>query len=123
MNQTQNHVNAFTLCWKQFKLAYAFPPFVIVGKVLSKVRQDEIDCVVIVPNWPNQNWYSYLIRMLIDCPIILHTRDKILTSPLEPDVVLPLSPKLMLLACLISGNHSKNKNFQQKLLTSSSTNT
>ena len=114
-------VNAFTVDWGEWSPIYAFPPFAIIGKVLQKIKQDCAEGIVIVPNWPNQVWFSVLCRMLIDLPFVLHHRKKLLSLPSYPEETHPLLPKTKLLACRLSGNRSTCKNFQKKLSTLSLT--
>ena len=43
-------VDAFSLCWKSFK-PYAFPPFGLLGRVLHKLKLEEIlDALIIAPS-------------------------------------------------------------------------
>ena len=63
-------VNGFLIPWKNF-LFYAFPPLNQIPRVLQKVHFDKAEGVLVVPNWPNQPWYSLLRSMLINEPFIL----------------------------------------------------
>ena len=54
--------------WTQFSLPYCFPPFPLVGQVLAKVRDQEVDRLILVaPWWPTKPWFSTLINMMLDC--------------------------------------------------------
>ena len=45
-------VDAFSLSWKDFR-PYMFPPFSLIGRVLHKLKLDEVlDEIVIAPLWP-----------------------------------------------------------------------
>ena len=50
---------------------YAFPPFSILQRVLQKFSEEEATGLLVVPNWPTQIWWPYLMNMLIDFPLIL----------------------------------------------------
>ena len=108
-------IDAFTFDWKKYCPFYAFPPFCIVSNVLQKVLKDDCEWVIIVPNWPNQPWFSQLINMLIRVPLIIPSRNKQIYLPSQPDLHHPLSKKLTLLACVISGHCSKVVTFQKML--------
>ena len=62
--------------------AYAFPPFVMLGRVLEKVQQDHpCEMILIAPKWPNQSWYARLMEVLVDFPLALPLRKDLLTQP------------------------------------------
>ena len=111
------HIDAFSLDWSRFRLLYMFPPFSVVGESLQKIAQDKGEAILIVPFWPQQLWFPNMLRQLIDHPIILPSTDKIL-SLAHSKAKHPLSPKLKLLACRVSGNNLKCKGFRTRLSTS-----
>ena len=43
-------VDAFTIAWKT-QLNYAFPPFSLIPRVLSKVQQDQACLLLVAPVW------------------------------------------------------------------------
>ena len=43
-------------------LLYAFPPFSMIGKVLLKIKTEEVDVILITPSWPAQPWYSKVLE-------------------------------------------------------------
>ena len=48
-------VDAFLTDWsKQF--SYTFSPFILLGKVTSKICRGEAHCIVIIPKWITQYW-------------------------------------------------------------------
>ena len=98
-------VNAFLIPWKNF-LFYAFPPFNQISRVLQKVHFDKGEGILlVVPNWPNQPWYSLLKSMLINEPFILPPSKHLLYLPSQPGLPQPLHQHLELLACHISGQN------------------
>ncbi|CAB4006455.1 Hypothetical predicted protein, partial [Paramuricea clavata] len=111
-------VNAFTICWKPY-LFYAFPPFSIIPLVLQKIREEESTGLLVVPKWPAQPWWPYLMRMVIQVPVILPNKENTIYMPSKPDLIHPLYPKLTLLMCHISGDPLKIKDFQRGLCLSS----
>ena len=64
-------VDAFTVDWKQFKLIYMFPPFSLLGSCIQKIRLEEANAVVVAPLWPTQPWFTRLMEMLVDQPILI----------------------------------------------------
>jgi hypothetical protein len=107
-------VNAFTISWHSY-LFYAFPPFSIIPLVLQKIREEESTGLIVVPNWPTQPWWPYLMRMVIQNPVVLPNNKNMLQLPTKPDLVHPLYPKLTLLLCHVSGKPSKIKDYQKQL--------
>ena len=63
-------INAFTISWRPY-FFYAFPPFSIIPLVLQKIRAEESTGLVVVPKWPAQPWWPYLMRMVIQIPVVL----------------------------------------------------
>lgn len=58
--------DAFSISWDKC-IAYAFPPFVLLSRVLRKIeQQSDINIVLIAPEWPTQSWFSKLMMMAND---------------------------------------------------------
>ena len=112
------HINAFSIYW-QGRPFYAFPPFAVIGKVLHKIVLDVATGIIVVPNWPTQPWYSLLMKLLIDTPILLCSCKSLLQHPANSKPH-PLANKLNLLACMISGKTQEQQTFQQRASGSSS---
>lgn len=51
-------IDAFTLNWSEFYF-YAFPPFILITKVLRKIIDDKTEGILAVPRWPAQPWFSF----------------------------------------------------------------
>ena len=63
---------------------YIFPPFSLFGRILMKLKVEEVsDVLVIVPWWPTAHWYPPLLQLLVQCPILLPQWDELLTLPRE----------------------------------------
>ena len=112
------HVNAFSISW-QGRPFYTFPPFAAIGKVLHKIVLDVATGIIAVPNWPKHPWYSILMKLLIDIPILLRSSKTLLQHPTK-STPHPLANKLNLLTCIISGKNQEQQTFQQRALGSSS---
>ena len=107
-------IDAFTLNWQNINL-HAFPPFSVVSAVLQKLQEEKASSVVVLPNWPTQVWFSKAMRMLIQHPVILQKSKSLLKLPSKPSEVHPLSNKLSLLVCHLSGDNYKVRDLQRKL--------
>jgi len=94
---------------------YGFPPFSIIGKVLRKIKEEELEVSLILPLWPSQFWFGRALHMVVEAPRLLPKSKEILVLPQEPDRVHSLWNKLKLTLFKLSGNPSKVKDFQQKL--------
>ncbi len=109
-------VNAFTANWNFNVLVYIFPPFNLLGRVLTKIDLDQCEAIVIVPMWTTQPWFAKLLRLLTDCPFILPRTSRILQHPSKDTMTLP---KMTLLACRLSGRDSDVQVYRHRLLQSS----
>ena len=97
-------IDAFTLDWSQFKF-YAFPPFILVGRVIQKIIMDKATGIVVAPDWPNQPWYHSFSQLVVrEC--FLYPRDDLLYLPNDEDTVHPLHQSLRLRAALLSSGTS-----------------
>ena len=111
-------VDAFTLNWGEFSLVYAFPPFSLLTRVLRKFLRDQAEGICIVPLWRTAVWFPVLLSMVTEVPLILPRGRQTLVQPHtgEPH---PLHKSLDLVACRVSGKTSRNREFLQRLSTSS----
>ena len=110
-------INAFLMNWKPYYF-YAFPPFSLLATFLQKIEQDQSTGILIVPMWTTQPWFTLLLNLLTDNPLALPQTDSLLFLPLS-NAIHPLSRRLQLMACKVSGSPSNRETFQAKLPTSS----
>ncbi|XP_077991021.1 uncharacterized protein LOC144445357 [Glandiceps talaboti] len=103
------HIDAFTINWKSHYF-YAFRPFSVIGRCTQKVAVDQATGILITPLWPTQPWFTQLLQMLVDHPLLLPRMDNLLRFP-NSQRLHPLRKKLQLIACLVSGNHLKSKTY------------
>ena len=74
-------VDAFLQPWDNLQ-AYAFPPIAIITRVLLKLRASHnCDLTLIVPFWPQREWFPDLLELLSDIPIELPKRRDLLRQP------------------------------------------
>ena len=83
--------------WSNRGLAYAFPPFALINRILYKVQQEKLESLLIItPTWPTQTWYPRLLAMSIKDPLLLPRHHKLLTNPEEEIHPLVLNRSLTL---------------------------
>ena len=93
-------VNAFSISWNDKKF-YAFPPFAIISRVIQKIVYDNAMGILVVPNWPNQIWFSLLEDITISF-IILPPSENLLLLPQNLGECHPLAKTLRLRVVLVS---------------------
>ena len=94
-------------------------PVVFLPRVLRKIKEDQATAVfLIAPNWTGQPWFSDLIQMLVDRPLLLPQGHSLLFLPFQPTAFHPLWKSLQLAVWPLSGTVNKQQAFERKLLTS-----
>ena len=73
-------VDAFAQDWSNLT-PYAFPPILMVGRCLQKIREEKVEKAVIgTPLWRSQAWYPLLLHMSISNPCLLpHSKNLAVT--------------------------------------------
>ena len=92
--------------WKQWSLPYCFPPFPLLPQVLAKVRDQQVDkMILIVPWWPTKPFFPLLLEMILDVRRIRMMNKLVidLTTGLPPQEV----KRLKLAVCLVSGTSAQ----------------
>ena len=107
-------VDAMQQDWTHF-YPYAFPPFSLIGKVLQKVRKQQIDMILIAPVWTTQPWYPILLNMAIEFPLFIQNKKGLLQDPQGNAHHLITNNTLHLSAWLISGKKWQVERFQAGL--------
>ena len=94
--------DAFLHSWSRWNLPYAYPPPILVGRVLQKLRADSCrHSIIIVPVWQAQTWFPTLLQMLRTPPLLLPNERWLVTDPLGKTVWPCRWP---LIACSLSGS-------------------
>ena len=109
-------VDAFQQNWAHM-FPYAFPPFNLIGRVLKKAQNHQIDMIIITPIWVTQPWYPTLLGMSILPPLLIPMYTRVLQDPAGTVHPLIQNRTLQLGAWLVSGKTWKIKHFQQGLQT------
>ncbi|CAG2196785.1 unnamed protein product [Mytilus edulis] len=86
----------------------------LMDRCLQKIQKESAEVPMIVPLWPTQTWYPLLLEMLIDYPIMLPRKKRLLCIP-GTEKIHPLHNQLKFLACRLSGQIWKTKVFQTRL--------
>lgn len=92
-------IDAFTLDWSVFSF-YAFPPFILISRVLQKIIYDQAEGTLVVPFWPSQPWYPLFCSLLTTDPVYLLPEDNLLSLPNRSH---PLRHSFTLVAGRLSG--------------------
>ena len=93
--------------------------FSVIQRVLQKNFEEETTGLLVVPHWPTQTWWPYLMNMLIDFPLLLPRKEDTLYLPAHPQLLHPLHKELQLLACHLSGSSLQAEAFRLGLHQSS----
>ena len=60
---------------------YMFPPVPLLLKTVARLMEEEVEGIVIAPNWPNALWYTMLMEMTVEGPLLLGKAKQILWDP------------------------------------------
>ena len=105
--------DALTINWKGM-YAYAFPPQILLHRVLRKVQQEPCTLILIAPMTPTQSWYPVLLELVIDYPRLLPGIPNLLSQG-RGRILHPDPATLKLAAWKISGVKEETSIFQKKL--------
>ena len=73
--------DAFLQDWDNLSM-YAFPPFAIIQKVISKLRLAKNSFMTLIaPLWPQKEWFPDLLDLSVDLPVALPNRKDLLKQP------------------------------------------
>ena len=110
-------VDALSMNW-DYLHAYAFRPTILIPSALEKIRQYQCRIVLIAPFWPQQMWFSELLKLLVSAPIRLPLFSKFSTQSKGRCLHQNL-PLLDLHAWELSSNQLEIENFRKTLQISS----
>jgi hypothetical protein len=97
--------DAFSVSWKDLGLSYMFPPFSVIGKALSKIKDDRAVALVVVPKWETQHWFPLLHELNTSGgePLYLPMSKNSITLPFDENVTHPIWHRLNLVCYRLSG--------------------
>jgi hypothetical protein len=82
---------------------YAFPPFIMVGKLLAKIRREGATVVMVAPVWKAQPWWPLLMEMTVG-PYLPLPRTGLFDHRHLPHQL--SDPKWRMVVCSVSGGSS-----------------
>ncbi|XP_078700855.1 uncharacterized protein LOC144927349 [Branchiostoma floridae x Branchiostoma belcheri] len=109
-------VDAFTIDWGQ-EIAYAYPPTVLIPRILNKVVQDQATMFLLAPVWQTQVWYPLMLELLFAPPVLLPRSEDLIKLPHNGQTH-PLLPEMRLALWPLCGTTSKVQAFRLGLQTS-----
>ena len=94
--------NSFLYSWTNLGVLYAYPPPILLGKVLQKPIVDFCShSIVILPVWMAQTWFPTMLSMLMTPPVLLPNQQRLVTDQLGA----PAWPmRWPLVGCYLSGS-------------------
>jgi hypothetical protein len=117
VGQQEMATDALSIPWTHL-FSYAFPPVIILNRVISKVLRERARMVLIAPQWPERPWFSSLLHMLVEPPVCLPLRQDLLSQGGQ----LHTNPAFFkLVAWRISGDPLESAEFRRRLSMSRST--
>lgn len=102
-------IDAFTMPWTPYYF-YAFPPFVLITKVLQKIISDQSEGIVVVPDWPTQPWYPIFIKLIISKALYFGPNTKLFKSYSSRSLI---RQRLTLVAAHLSGKRFLDEESQK----------
>ena len=105
--------DALSVSWEGM-FAYAFPPPILIPKVLMKVRQENCLILLVAPLAPHQSWFPQLLELIVDVPLKLPVLHDLLSQ--NRGLSLHPNPRSLNLAVWkISADQNLQSSFLQKL--------
>ena len=100
-------LDAFTVNWRPC-LYYLFPPFSMLPRVLQKIQVEQEETLVVAPYSPTQPWFSQILSLAAQKPLIYKPSATNLILPQDPKAKHPLAEKLSLMVAVLSGKSIGN---------------
>lgn len=105
--------DALSVSWEGM-FAYAFPPPILIPKILMKVRQENCLILLVAPLAPHQSWFPQLLELIVDVPLKLPVLHDLLSQ--NRGLSLHPNPRSLNLAVWkISADQNLQSSFLQKL--------
>ena len=73
-------VDALSISWKGV-IGYAYPPIVLIPKILQKIQEGGCKIILIAPFWTRQPWFPILTQLLVDYPVRLPEISDLISQP------------------------------------------
>ena len=82
---------------------------------MTKIQDNQASGIMIMARSQTQFWFPLILQMLQDFPLQLPSNMKLLILPSNKQVIHQLSPKMRLLAVLLSGKQYEAEKFRRIL--------
>ena len=86
---------------------YAFPPWILIPRVISKIKREKIQVCLVTPMFTSKTWFCSLMQLSIQRPILLDMLNNTLTDAQNNTHPLLLQKKLQLVGWKLSGKKQK----------------
>ena len=103
--------DAFQLDCK-YQLLYAFPPLLMIERVLRKVQKDHTNMTIVIHTWQSQSRYLILLKIIFKNTISSSNHPKVLFSPERKIHPLIQNSLMRLVTWLVSGSIYLQKNIR-----------
>ena len=104
-------VDAFSINWINLE-GYAFPPFNMISRYLTKIRKEAADLILVAPVWQAQPWWPAIMELACQPPRVIHPELTMLLDPLGNSHPLLARGSLLLAVWSLSGTASKPEAFR-----------
>ena len=91
-----------------------FSSFSVIGKVLLKVKTEEVDIILMTPSWSAQHCYSQVLELLLTEPLLLPQLCNNFVNPQRRVHTLVVNQTLRLVVWKVSRRARPRKEFQQR---------
>ena len=108
--------DAFMQDWSHLR-GFANPPWCLISRCLSKVKEEGARIVLVTPLWNTQPWFPVVLELLEDYPRRLVNQPDLVVLPVGQEFLMKQGVP-QLIAWPISGNLTYHKAFLQRLQTS-----
>ena len=71
-------------------LLICIPSLQIDSAVPLKIAMEEVDCIIIIPVWKSQDWFTKLLSILVDVSLLLSRKANLLNHSLQTDIAYPI---------------------------------
>ncbi|KAJ1195307.1 hypothetical protein NDU88_004588 [Pleurodeles waltl] len=105
--------DAFMQVWPRV-LLYAFPPFVMIPRVLAQVRRQRSEIILVTPWWSAQPWFPSTMNQSCDLPVRIPWSEDLLSDPSSSFHPLVIQGLLTLMAWRLSGDDGKCREFRNQ---------
>ena len=95
-------VDTFSLDWSKLQF-YAFLPFSYLLQCIQKIKIDKAEEILVIPHWPTQLFYSKIMKITNELPVIIPASAENLVHPISLKSLLPVAAKIDLMVCHVSG--------------------